>query len=74
MTLACMVGFMAGALRSVWPFWLYTYAETPFRAGRGPQLIPTEMILPPATELILPTLCAIAGALVSLRFPSSGYP
>jgi putative membrane protein len=45
-SLALLSGFMIGALRSVWPFWSYTYALHPLKLHKGAQLIPLEPIWP----------------------------
>jgi putative membrane protein len=44
--LATLVGFMIGALRSVWPFWSYQYQFMPLRLNEGPALVPVAPILP----------------------------
>ena len=38
LTLSCLIGFMIGALRSVWPFWTYQYKISPLRITDGPLL------------------------------------
>lgn len=45
-TLAALVGFMVGALRTVWPFWSYYYLVDPLRLDKGPQLHVFEPYLP----------------------------
>ena len=45
-TLASLIGFMIGALRSVWPFWTYSYALNPLRLSEGAQLQVVDPVLP----------------------------
>lgn len=63
MTIATMSGFMIGALRSVWPFWSYTYALLPLKLIKGPQLLLLDPIFPITNSgvLTLATGCAIIG-------------
>lgn len=46
MTIAALVGFMIGSLRSVWPFWSYEYMLDPLKLSKGPQLLPKETLWP----------------------------
>ncbi|MEM1282369.1 MAG: DUF368 domain-containing protein [Chlamydiota bacterium] len=52
-TISLLVGFMVGALKSVWPFWTYTYQLLPLKLDNGPKLISVSPILP---EIHLPLL------------------
>jgi putative membrane protein len=49
-TVATMIGFMVGALPSIWPFWHYVYALSPLRLKDGPQLELIHMVLPDVTQ------------------------
>lgn len=46
LTIATMIGFMVGALRSVWPFYSYEYELNPLKLEKGPILIALDPILP----------------------------
>lgn len=46
MTLATLIGFMIGALRSIWPFWSYSYVLNPLRLEKGPLIVPLDPKLP----------------------------
>lgn len=50
MTLATLIGFMIGALRSVWPFWSYTYVLNPIRLEKGPLLEPLDPVIPSVSD------------------------
>jgi len=68
-TIAALVGFMIGSLRSVWPFWSYKYVLDPLKPAKGPRLQPVDIILPDwSTPLVWKAiLFAVAGfALVFL--------
>jgi putative membrane protein len=62
-SLAVLSGFMIGALRSVWPFWSYTYTLVPIKLSKGPQLLPLEPIMPSfgSWSFVLAILAAIIG-------------
>lgn len=45
-SIALLTGFMAGALRSMWPFWSYVYAIDPLKPSRGLTFILQDPILP----------------------------
>ncbi|KAF3362952.1 Uncharacterized protein PHSC3_000486 [Chlamydiales bacterium STE3] len=66
MTLALLIGFMIGAVRTAWPFWEFTTVLHPFRPEKG--MIPsmTRPILPDiSTPLFWKALiCALAGFLI----------
>jgi putative membrane protein len=49
-TMALMVGFMLGALRSLWPFYTSVYVLDPAYWDRGPQLIVQQQQLPIFTD------------------------
>ncbi len=46
MTLSCLLGFMIGALRSVWPFWTYEYVINPMRLYDGYSIKQISPIIP----------------------------
>jgi len=48
-TLACLIGFMIGALRAVWPFWLYSYELSPLHLQEGAKLVALEPVWPSVT-------------------------
>jgi len=52
MTLALLVGFMIGALRSVWPFWNCRYMIMPGRLHDGPVLEAMSPIIPDCTTAL----------------------
>lgn len=60
MTLAALIGFMIGALRSVWPFWSYTYFLHPLKLENGPLLEPLNPIIPSTSDPLLPFAIAIS--------------
>lgn len=45
-TIALLVGFMIGALKSVWPFWIVEYQLIPIKLPKGPQLVGIQPTLP----------------------------
>jgi len=53
MTIALMIGFMIGALRSVWPFWQFTYVVQPLRPEKGLHI---ELLTPFFPEMSDPQL------------------
>ncbi len=68
-SLAVLSGFMLGALRSVWPFWAYSYVLNPLKLEKGPQLLVTSPIWPENAEELLPTgLLALSGFLLVFLF------
>ncbi len=60
-TLAILSGFVIGALKSVWPFWSYSYTLVPLKLSKGPQLVPMEPIFPSLDSWTVPI--AIVAAL-----------
>lgn len=63
LTLAVMVGFMVGALRSIWPFWSTAYRLDPLHWERGPQLLLTQPLLPdPASATVWVAVACACGA------------
>jgi putative membrane protein len=52
LSIAALTGFMVGALRSVWPFWSYSYVLLPFKLEKGPQLKIADPILPDFTSVL----------------------
>ncbi|WP_068468083.1 DUF368 domain-containing protein [Candidatus Protochlamydia phocaeensis] len=62
-SIAVLSGFMIGALRSVWPFWSYTYILQPLKLQQGPQLLPLEPIWPTNDPFLLggTALCMAGG-------------
>lgn len=64
-TLATLIGFMIGALKSVWPFWTYDYEILPLKIEKGLQLRALEAILPDFTSglFFLSCLFALVGFL-----------
>lgn len=64
-TLAVLVGFMIGAIRSVWPFWSYEYTLLPLKMHKGPHLTILEPIWPPlGPSALYALLCASGGFLL----------
>lgn len=45
-TFALLTGFMIGALKTVWPYWSYTYVLHPFKPEKGDVLSLLKPILP----------------------------
>jgi putative membrane protein len=67
MTLAALIGFMIGALRSVWPFWSYTYFLHPLKLENGPLLQPLNPVIPSTSDPTLPIAIAISlGCFISV--------
>lgn len=52
-TVATMIGFMVGALPSLWPFWNYAYILSPLRLKDGPQIELISMALPDPSQPLL---------------------
>jgi len=52
-TIAMLIGFMLGAMRSVWPFWSYTYRILPLKPEKGIQLFAVDPLLPSIDSPIL---------------------
>lgn len=65
-SLVVLSGFMLGALRSVWPFWSYTYALDPMKLEKGPQLQLVNPIWPSHNwqEFMTAVFFAVAGFLL----------
>lgn len=62
LSIATLTGFMLGALRAVWPFWIYETAPHPFKIGHGSILVPMDMTLPdPSSQLFLQSICFVVG-------------
>jgi putative membrane protein len=60
-TIAVLIGFMVGALGSVWPFWSYRYTFLPLKLGKGPQLYVVERVMPGlSSDIFLYSLCFAA--------------
>lgn len=56
-TIALLVGFMIGALRTVWPFWDVEYLLIPLRLSKGAQLVALHPIAPDfSTNVFWPSL------------------
>lgn len=51
-TIAVLSGCMIGALRTVWPFWTYTYSLNPLKLHKGPQLLLAEPYFPSIDSLL----------------------
>ncbi len=45
-TISLLIGFMLGALRTVWPFWTYAYFLDPLQINKGSKLLLLEPTLP----------------------------
>lgn len=62
-SIAVLVGFMIGSLRSVWPFWSYEYVLDPLKLSKGVQLVPLEMLMPEWTSFLFfgAIICSIGG-------------
>ena len=46
LTMAVLIGFMAGSLRVIWPFWEYAWRLDPLKLSNGPELVPVATITP----------------------------
>jgi len=46
LTIALLTGFMLGAMRSVWPFWSYSYVFNALKPAKGPLLHVAKPLLP----------------------------
>jgi putative membrane protein len=68
LTISCLIGFMVGALRAVWPFWTYQYELDPLHIMEGPRVILDSPILPHifSSHFLLALLAAICGVIVVL--------
>lgn len=53
LTIALLVGFMVGAMRSVWPFWEVQYRLNPLRMNKGVQLMPLYPTLPDFSDQVV---------------------
>src|SRR5262249_21379145 len=64
--IAFLSGCMVGALRTVWPFYSYSYVLHPLRLDKGPLLQPEYAYFPDLTSslFIKAFLLAVAGAAV----------
>lgn len=64
-TLATLIGFMIGALPTVWPFWRYEWILDPLKITKGPQLQLLDRVLWSSDTklLIISLICLIGGAL-----------
>ncbi|HXF29505.1 MAG TPA: DUF368 domain-containing protein [Chlamydiales bacterium] len=71
-TIVALIGFMVGALRSVWPFWTCSYELHPLRLVEGPQLHVVHPILPDIMSLQfgVSVLCVLLGfaAVLTIEF------
>lgn len=52
-SIATLIGFMVGTIRSLWPFWTYSYSLNPLKLDKGPQLEVIQPFIPPLNS---PTL------------------
>ncbi len=65
LSIAALTGFMLGALRAVWPFWIYRKAEHPFKINHGDVLVPTDMVLPdPSSDLFFHAMLFVLAGFV----------
>ena len=66
LSIAALTGFMLGALRAVWPFWVYETAPHPLKPDQGMVLVPMDMVMPDVTSwvFLLAVVCAVGGFLV----------
>lgn len=62
-TIACLIGFMVGAIKAVWPFWSYAYELSPLHLSRGPLLKVVDPLLPAIVsfEFLVSALFFIVG-------------
>jgi putative membrane protein len=67
-TLAALSGVMIGAIRSVWPFWTYTYAFLPLKLEKGAQLVALQPFIPVWNNPLCwqAGMCTVAGFLLVL--------
>ena len=67
-TLATLIGFMIGALRTVWPFHLYHYKINPLKLGKGPELLVGQPYIPQVDDPLLwgAVGCVMIGVLAVL--------
>jgi len=72
LTIAMLIGFMLGALRSIWPFWSYRFIPHPFKPEKGMVLETIAPILPPLEfeQFVVPLLFMILAfaAVVGIEF------
>ena len=63
-TSACLIGFMVGALRAVWPFWSYAYMLDPTHITDGPKLMVCEPLMPQffSSQFLIALIIASASA------------
>lgn len=68
-TYALLTGFMIGALKTVWPFWSYTYLPHPFNPDKGQILTLLHPIFPDLkAALFWESLFSSALCFVSVQF------
>ncbi len=67
-TIAMLIGFMLGALRTVWPFWTYSYELLPLRLEKGPQIIVVNPIFPDVTSMLFWSSVACLGLGIAAVF------
>ena len=62
-TIAVLVGFMIGALGSVWPFWSYSYELMPINQAQGATLVVVEPLIPDSmsSELFIAAVVFVVG-------------
>lgn len=67
-TIACLIGFMIGALKAVWPFWTIEYNLLPGHISEGPVLHVVEPIMPTifSLEFFFALCCFLFGVLCVL--------
>ena len=55
-----------GALKAVWPFWVYHYRLVPLKLNQGFELAPIEAVMPDllSLQVLIATGCFIAGMMV----------
>jgi len=51
--LAFLTGTMLGAMKSIWPFWIYTHVLLPLRLDKGPQIVPKDFFVPEINSPLL---------------------
>jgi putative membrane protein len=60
LAIALLTGFMVGALRSVWPFWSYSYSLLPLHLEKGPQLQVDHFLMPTLSSPLFGISCLFA--------------
>lgn len=72
-TVACLIGFMVGALRAVWPFWTYTHVVDPFHIQDGPKLVLCDPVLPSlfSPQCFIACVVTLTGIIAVLAIESS---